>query len=325
MSQPREHNLQAAEELILKHFDGSLDQLQEKKLAAILRNSSEARGLFRSYMRMEGRLHTLGRDGFLDIPPEDQASISILESSNAIGRSQKLYAATSSIAICAAVVLIFTTWILSSTAVNADSVLSRAMQAAKDATDRRYEITISKLDGRSAERARKLTMTLRGGGKFVLRPFDGRYVMGSDGVDYWLAFDTDTVWVTRDFRVLAPELQRNIPDRSLLELAAAPEEPLLLRMDSLLSLIEKRYDIQLVESEDEGSHRIRAVLRVNRKAGPDLIEITADAFSGVVQRVELNWESERRAVFELTDSPSLPSQWYRHSDQVSADSVERLY
>ena len=57
------------EDLIIGHFDGTLNEEQEKELADALTSSGEAKQTFLSYMRMEGRLHSLGRDGFLREPP----------------------------------------------------------------------------------------------------------------------------------------------------------------------------------------------------------------------------------------------------------------
>ena len=56
------------ENLIVGHFDGTLNEEQEKELAKTLGTSPAAKRLFLSYMRMEGRLHSLGRDGFLREP-----------------------------------------------------------------------------------------------------------------------------------------------------------------------------------------------------------------------------------------------------------------
>ena len=51
--------LDAVEELVIGHFDGSLTEEQEKELAEALASSDSAKQLFLSYMRMEGRLHSL--------------------------------------------------------------------------------------------------------------------------------------------------------------------------------------------------------------------------------------------------------------------------
>ena len=56
------------EDLIVGHFDGTLSEEQERELAGALTTSAEAKQLFLSYMRMEGRLHSLGRDGLLREP-----------------------------------------------------------------------------------------------------------------------------------------------------------------------------------------------------------------------------------------------------------------
>ena len=56
------------EDLIIGHFDGTLNDQQEQQLARALTESREAQQHFRTQMRMEGRLHALGRDGFLREP-----------------------------------------------------------------------------------------------------------------------------------------------------------------------------------------------------------------------------------------------------------------
>ena len=68
-------NQQAIEQLIIGHFDGSLSEEQEKELAEVLATSTASKQLFLSYMRMEGRLHSLGRDGFLREPTAEPQEI----------------------------------------------------------------------------------------------------------------------------------------------------------------------------------------------------------------------------------------------------------
>ncbi|MGB2501594.1 MAG: hypothetical protein ACPIA2_18005, partial [Mariniblastus sp.] len=58
-------NRDDVEALILGHFEGNLDAKQEQQLAAAISTSTESKTLFLSHMRMEGRLHSLGHDGFL--------------------------------------------------------------------------------------------------------------------------------------------------------------------------------------------------------------------------------------------------------------------
>jgi hypothetical protein len=65
----------AIEQLIIGHFDGSLSEEQEKELAEVLATSTASKQLFLSYMRMEGRLHSLGRDGFLREPVTEPQEI----------------------------------------------------------------------------------------------------------------------------------------------------------------------------------------------------------------------------------------------------------
>ena len=55
----------ALEDLIVGHFDGSLSADQEKELADQLTESTPAKLLFLSHMRMEGRLHSLVRGAYV--------------------------------------------------------------------------------------------------------------------------------------------------------------------------------------------------------------------------------------------------------------------
>ena len=95
---------------------------------------------------------------------------------------------------------------------------------------------------------RELRVDVRGGGRFVLRPVDEAYVMGSDGTDYWLTRQDGPVWVTSDSRSLVPKLRRTMTNTWLFGIASSPNEPLLLDMAGVLSLIERRHDVELIDS-----------------------------------------------------------------------------
>ena len=64
-------DLDYLEDLVVGHFEGSLTPDQEQELAAAISSSEDTKQLFLSYMRMEGRLHSLGRDGFLREPDHE--------------------------------------------------------------------------------------------------------------------------------------------------------------------------------------------------------------------------------------------------------------
>ncbi|MDG1895234.1 MAG: hypothetical protein P8J37_10015 [Fuerstiella sp.] len=326
-------NQNAIEELIVGHFDGGLTEQQETELAAALAASASSKQLFLSYMRMEGRLHSLGRDGFLrepavepegiiqqpaDIRPVDQSS-----NQHSPSMRSRFLAVSTSMAVCAAMILMLASGLWPSR-VNASSVLEKAQQAATEMVDRTSRLLLSDPDADGGSVPQKITINVRSGGGFVIRPDDGSYVMGSDGSDYWLVRPNAPVWVTRDFRSLAPELKRQIPNRRLLGFVASPHELFLLEMSSLLSLIERSYDTELIASADSSVHHVRATRRPERPRSPPVIDFWAAADSGVVLRVEREWPGKRHASFQLIESPTLPDRWYHYSKHAPDRPVQRL-
>lgn len=315
------------EELVVGHFDATLSDEQEEELAAELAASDSAKQLFLSYMRMEGRLHSLGRDGFLRGPTaEAQAAVSQpADSTPAVQVPQhswrsRVWTASMSLTVCAAVML---TWALWPSSVSASSVLERARQAAAEMFDHTYRLVIDANADNGPPR--ELTITVRGGGRFVVQPDHGAYVMGSDGGEYWMARRNGPVFVTDDFRSLAPELQRRIPNRGLVDgVLAPPDEPLLLDMSGLLLLIEHRYDIELVDSGNPAEHHVKATRRSDFRGGPSIINLQADTESGVVLKAEVNFRDSRTRIWELIDTPTLSDQWYHHSEHAPDRPVERL-
>lgn len=320
------------EDLIVGHFDGSLIGEQESVLAEALATSAEAKQLFLSYMRMEGRLHSLGRDGFLREPVEEAALAAERPAPqpaddairSAESRRLRLIAASSSLAVFTFVVLMLTTGILWPATASANSVLKEAKQAAAELVDRAYRLTLTDSDETGTRRPREYAITARGRGRFVIQPGDGGYVMGSDGTDYWIARPQGPVWVTNDFRSLVPELQRKIPDRHLLNLVDSPDEPLLMDMSALLAHIERRFDIELVDSDNDAEHHVTATLQKDRRNRPEAIDFWADAASGVVLRAEIEWSRDRHMQFELVESAMLSDGWYHYSQHAPGRDVERL-
>ena len=320
------------EKLIVGHFDGTLNEEHDKELAEALATSAEAKQLFLSHMRMEGRLHSLGRDGFLREPVEEAALAAERPAPQPVddavrsARSQRLrlIAASTSLAVCAFVILMLTTGVLWPATASANSVLKEAKQAAAELVDRAYRLTLTDSYEKGTRRPRGYAITARGGGRFVIQPGDGGYVMGSDGTDYWIARPQGPVWVTNDFRSLVPELQRKIPDRHLLNLVDSPDEPLLMDMSALLAHIERRFDIELVESDNDAEHHVRATMRKERRNRPAAIDFWADAASGVVLRAEIEWSRDRHMQFELVESAILSDGWYHYSTHAPGREVERL-
>ena len=320
------------EDLVAGHFDGTLTEEQEKELATELDGSAVAKQLFLSYMRMEGRLHSLGRDGFLREPnAEIQESISRPDDS-ALALQRPLverplwrspvWTASMFLSVCAVVTL---TWVLWPASVSASSVLESAQQAAAEMVDRTYRLVTSHPDTENGPATRELTITVRGGGRFVVQAENGAYVMGSDGVDFWMARRNGPVFTTGDFRTLAPELRRQIPNRRLLEdVLASSDEPLLLDMSGLLLLIEHRYDIRLVDSPNPAEHNVHATRRSGIRGGASVIDFQVNAESGVVHKAELDFGGSRQRTWELIDTPTLSDKWYRHSQHAPGRLVERL-
>ena len=191
-------NRNDVENLVVGHFDGSLTVEQDRELAEALTATAEAKQILLSYMRMEGRLHSLGRDGFLREPMAEAVTApgqSAPQPSGVTPVGQKsghpvlrLFAASTSLAVCVAVILMLLTGVLWPPSVSASSVLQKAQQAAAELIDRTYLVTLSSTDERSP--TRELRVDVRGGGRFVLRPIHGAYVLGSDGTDYWLTQQT---------------------------------------------------------------------------------------------------------------------------------------
>lgn len=321
------------DDLINGHFDGTLSEAEEHELAATLSDSAEAKKKFLSFMRLEGRLHSLGRDGFLREPMVASGKLELDDSNRVQLRLVEAQTSTarrnharlgSLIATAAVILLAFSAWILYPTSVSAGTVIRQAQKAAAELVDRTYRLTISYANAEPQDPSRELDITLRGGGRFVVQPLDNRYVMGSDGDDYWLTWKDGPVWVTQDFRSLAPELQRKIPDRRLLELAASPEEPLLLELESLLALIDKRYDVELLPSDDNLLHHVRATQRSRRRNGPQSIELWSDAQTGVVQQIKLDMSNGRLAVFELGKTPVLSNNWYSYTEHATERTIRRI-
>ena len=322
------------ENLIVGHFDGTLNEEQEKELATVLATSPEAKQLFLSYMRMEGRLHSLGRDGFLREPAAESATEpeqSATQTTDAgplvwSGRERLRLFAASSLAVCAAVMLMLLSGVLWPSTVNANSVLKRAQAAASELIDRTYRVTISREGERSS--MRELRVDARGGGRFVLRPVDGAYVVGSDGTDYWLTRQDGPVWVTRKRGSLVPKLRRTMTNSWLFGIASSPNEPLLLDMAGVLSQIERKHDVELIDSASSSEHHVRATLRRGRRNAslnaPESVDLWADAESGVGLLAEMRWADGRQMQFELLESVQLSDRWYHYSEHVPDREVRRL-
>lgn len=338
------------ENLIAGHFDGNLTEQQEVELVQVLTSSTLAKQLFRAYMRMEGRLHSLGRDGYFQVPdtankdtankdtaalldragqltkvtPADQANNQYLPFTfSPLRKSSRLRATTSSFAACVTLVLLMG-WVLWPADAKANNVLKRAQRAAADLVDRAYLVTISRGGWQRPIHCHQLMINVRGGRHYVIQSMDGSYVMGSDGTDYWMTQRDGPVWITSDYRKLAPELLRKIPNRNLLRLADSPHEPFMLNVSSLLALIENSYDVELARSTDPAEYHVRAFLRFGRSNQAENIDFWADAKNGTVLRAELAWKNRKRASIQLIDTAPVSERWYHYSQHAGNRPVNRL-
>jgi len=333
MGNPHEHDdqNQQVEELIIGHFDGSLNADQEQQLAAAISDSVESKQLFLSHMRMEGRLHSLARDGFLRSP--DDKALTLQEgndlqstvASKPNRRPRLSYLKVLGSLAAGILLMFFLSNIIAPSTVNANTVLARAQQAAAELVDRTYHLVFTDLSDPDEPVKKELDIDLRGGGLFVIRPTDERYIMGSDGQEYWLGRKKrGPVAVTPDYKTLAPALQRRIPNRRLVALLASPNEPLLRDLSAFLALIERAYDIELVDSEDETQHHIRATVKANLPARMPTIDLFADAETGTIVKIEATRDGISHALLELQESRPLSENWYHYESHLTGRVVVQL-
>jgi outer membrane lipoprotein-sorting protein len=322
------------EDLIIGHFDGTLNEQQEMQLARALSASAESQQLFLSYMRMEGRLHSLGRDGFFHAPeatalPQTKQvppTTAEIVAPAWRGRPRRRLLAASSLVACAAVALMLLAGVAWPSIVSASHVLERAQQAAAELVDRTYHVNL--FDSATQSQPKELTLNVRGGGCFLLRPADDAFIMGSDGTEYWATQQGRPVWVASEARSLARRLRRDLPGMWLLGIATSPNAPLLLDMTGLLALIERRHDVELIDPSESNVHHVRARWKNGRRQlpsnTPETIDLWADANTGVVLRAKVTWADARQILFELIDSKQLSNQWYHRSQHVPDSEVRRF-
>ena len=316
----RSKKFREIDDLIFGHFDHSLTEQQECELAHHLKKCPETRARFCTQMRMEGRLHSLGRDGFLSPPAlplsceaEAFASDNMHEVTPASKVSHKLRVPTAitSWVVAATAILLLTSWSLWPSGVSAASVLEQAKQAAQEILDRTYRVTLINPQDQTVKQ--ELTLDVRGASQFVIRPLDGSYIMGSDGSEFWVTRPNGPVWVTNNFRSLAPTLRRRIPNRRILGFATSPDEPLLLEISGLIALIERNYEIELVNAPGSPEHHIRATLRSAKPNIPQTIELWADPETGIVGKAVTHWPNQSSRALELVKSEPLHEDWLQHS------------
>ena len=316
----RSKNFREIDGLIFGHFDHSLTKQQESELAHHLKTCPETRARFCTQMRMEGRLHSLGRDGFLSppapqLPSDPEASESDhmhqVTPASKVSHRASIPTAITSWVVAATAILLLTSWSLWPSGVSAASVLEQAKQAAQKVLDRTYRVTL--IDPQDQTVEQELRLDMRGASQFVIRPLDGSYIMGSNGSEFWITRPNGQVWVTSNFRSLAPALRRRIPNRRILGFATSPNEPLLLEISGLIALIERNYEIELVNSPGSPEHHIRATLRSAKPNIPQSIELWADPETGVVGKAITHWPTQSSRALELVESESLHENWLQHS------------
>ena len=318
------------EDLVVGHFDGSLTAEQEQKLTLLLSNSEEAKQLFLSYMRLEGRLHSLGRDGLLREPdlPIIETKERPTPRQTSSGRPQRINPRVlrilASLAACL-VAMATISWLLTTQPVSANAILEKAQRAAAELMDRSYRLVLSNLRTDNERVDREVEISLRGGGNFLVQPKNGIYIMGFDGSDFWLARKSGYVAVTSDYQSLSSELSSRIPNRRLLEFLSTRQHPLLLDLESLLKWIRESYDFELVESESDELQHLRGTLRKGEPAViMPIIDLWIDTESGVFVKAELVKPDKRSATIELLESRPLPEDWYRHEYHFPDQKVIRL-
>lgn len=107
-------------------------------------------------------------------------------------------------------------------------------------------------------------------------------------------------------------------------MATSPSEPLLLDVTELLSLIKRKYEIELVSPHGSPEHHIRARLRSEKVNVPETIEFWADADTGVVIKALTHWPNQDRRMLELLNTAELNETWYQYPLHAPDAQVRRL-
>lgn len=316
------------ESLIVQHFDGALTIEQEKSLADLLNESQEAKEMFLSYMRLEGRLHSLGRDGLL---------IKVAETGRTGPTRHRTYRnafAISALSACLVGAFFFLSGAFGSSSVNASSVMQRAKLSANQIVDRTYEVTL--IDKHvSPESVSELTVDARGGGHLLVRASDGSFTLGSNGDGYWATRGDGMIVISENRGAFGPLLRHAKPTGLFfLGVAASANEPLLLDIAGLLALVERNYQIKLMDSDDPSVHWIQGKRRAaarNRAMPqsiganrPYQIDIFVDAVSGVAIQFDVAWRGGSKIHFEFHGSNYLPKQWYDHTYHFPNRNIKSL-
>lgn len=317
------------EDIVVGHFEGTLTPDQEQELAHAISTSENAKQLFLSHMRMEGRLHSLGRDGLLREPDLETADATETVEPQVVAAARREKPSSARLwkvlaALAAGLVLMFT-WALAPESVNANTVLEQAQLAASELIDRTYRFVISHSSDDEDPVERELEINLRGEGQFLVRPKNGKYMIGRDGTDFWMTRSkSGPIGVMEDYQVLSPELKKRIPNRWLVDLLASEKEPLLLSFPKLLKLIKRSYDIELVSSDAPDSHHLRATLGDGERSAMRTVDLWIATESGVIRKAEIIKTDKRRVRLELLESKPLADQWYQYGFHFPDREVRRV-
>lgn len=204
---------------------------------------------------------------------------------------------------------------------SAAAIIEKAYQAARQATDREYRVT---LDSDRSERGgaaripREATLHVRGGDRFLLTfmgPLGRENRIGRDGDEFWFAPPIGPVFVADSETVVGQWLERSSLDMPYLQLTT-----LLERMRDRYELI-RQPDERIGETEAP-SHHIIAHLRNDAESDhrPDLpatIELWTDCDTDVVRRLIVTRAAPasrlpvQRITFDLVNERDLPETHYR--------------
>ncbi|MGB0600241.1 MAG: hypothetical protein ACPGLY_26485 [Rubripirellula sp.] len=293
-------------------------------LGNLLRTNAEARATLRSLATIDAGCQQLAADEAVAIS-SDRVSNAGLH-----GRAKPMWLTWGSVAACFAVTLIFV-WSYRSSTANASSVLHQARLAATERVDRSYQVTMTKLvAGNDQPNVTEVELNMRGGGRFVVQPQNKRYVMGNDGTDFWLILKEGPVLVTGDILSLPREQMRKLRNLPVVQLDSDPNELLLLELVSILELIEKNYNVELLESEDPGLRHVLARRRDGRRLGPLTIDLWVDVYTGVTRRMALELVpfsdkvlAKRVSIIQI-ESRVFSESWYGHAEHAPGREVSRM-
>ncbi len=207
------------------------------------------------------------------------------------------------------------------------AAVTATLKAAEAGTDRKYLVTTELRTAAGEDKSIQADLWVHGNSRYVLRQDGalGDFLMGSDGVEYWVTPSIGPIFVGKTPGLLE---QLVLGDARL----ATP----FLQLTSILDRMAQRYELSLLPEEDlpaaEGSAKIRCTHVLARRRGdvdplnPETIELWTARQSGIAQRMILSWpladdDSGLRAV-TLNLRPvesSISEEWYGHRAHHAPD------